>query len=146
MARAEDISWEAEEYIVPGRNTWWYVGLFTVGAGLAVLSIFLKWWTFLILIILSIVAILLSTFRPPRQIKYHLDKTSLEEGNIKHRFEDFRAFGILKEGNHFSAVLIPKKTLCIKRQSLLPRRKRRSHCRLARRSSTHGRSQTRSAR
>ena len=113
MARSESISWEAEEYIVPGRNTWWYIGLFLVGAGLSALSIFLGWWTFLVLVILSVVTILLSAFRPPRQIKYHLDKTGLTEGNVKHKFEDFRAFGILKEGSHFSAILIPKKRLSL---------------------------------
>ena len=109
MATSESITWEAEEYIVPGRNTWWYIGLFLVGAGLAALSIFLGWWTFLALIILSIITILLSTFRPPRRIKYTLNKTGLTEGNLTHKFEDYRAFGILKEGSHFSAILIPKK-------------------------------------
>ena len=40
----QDISWQAEEYIVPGRNTWWYVGLFTVAIALCVLAWFLGWW------------------------------------------------------------------------------------------------------
>ena len=114
MAKSmNDISWEAEEYIVPGRNTWWYVGLFVVGSGLVALSVFLRWWTFLALIVLSVVTILLSTFRPPRKIKYSLTKTGLKEGNLTHKFDDFRAFGILKEGNHFSAVLIPKKRFAL---------------------------------
>ena len=104
-----DISWRAEEYIVRDHDNWWFVGLFTIGAALSILAIFLEWWTFLVLIILSIIAILVSIFRPPRKIQYSLDKNGLTEGTRLHKYEDFKAFGILKEGSHFSAILIPKK-------------------------------------
>ena len=107
--KLQDISWQAEEYIVRDRNAWWYLGLFVIGGGLCVLSIFLGWWTFLVLIILSIITILISAFRPPRTINYTLNKDGLTEGNNLHKYEDYKAFGILKEGPHFSAVLIPKK-------------------------------------
>ncbi|MBR3329332.1 hypothetical protein IKG29_02270 [Candidatus Saccharibacteria bacterium] len=106
---SEKISWQAEEYIVRDHDIWWYIGLFTVGTGLSVLAVFLNWWTFLILVILSIIAILVSIFRPPRKIQYYLDKNGLTEGTKLHKYEDFKAFGILKEGSHYSAVLIPKK-------------------------------------
>ena len=103
------VAWEAEEYIVKDRNTWWYVGLFVVGGGLGVLAALLEWWTFLILIVLSVATIVISAARPPRKIQYSLDKAGLTEGGQLHKYEDFKAFGILKEGNNFSAVLIPKK-------------------------------------
>ena len=110
MAKTDkDISWQAEEYIVHDHDGWWYVGLFVVGIAFAVLAVFLKWWTFLILIILSVITILTSNLRPPRKINYTLSKKGLTEGEKLYKFEDFRAFGILKEGSHFSAVLIPKK-------------------------------------
>ncbi|MBR3176322.1 hypothetical protein IKF26_02910 [Candidatus Saccharibacteria bacterium] len=105
----KNISWEAEEYIVKDHNTWWYIGLFIVSVGLCVLSIFLGWWTFLVLIILSVIAILVSAFKPPRKIQYTLDENGLTEGSKLHKYEDFKAFGIIKESSHFSAVLIPKK-------------------------------------
>lgn len=103
------ISWEAEEYIVRTRNTWWYIGLFAVGIALSTLAAFLGWWTFLVLVVLSVIAILTSTLRPPRKIKYTLGKDGLLEGNNLHKFVEYKAFGILKEDSHFSAVLIPKK-------------------------------------
>ena len=106
---AVTISWEAEEYIAREHNFIWYVGLFIIATGFCVLSVFLKWWTFLVLIILSVVAILVSSFRPPRKIKYTLDKEGLTEGTTLHKYDEFRAFGILKEESHFSAILIPKK-------------------------------------
>ena len=107
--KIEDITWQAEEYIVPGRNVWWYVGLFVIGAGLIALSVFLQWWTFLVLIVLCIITILTSTIRPPRKITYSLTKEGLHEGQRLHKYEDYKAFGILKEGSHYSAILIPKK-------------------------------------
>lgn len=110
MAKStNEITWQAEEYIVRDRNTWWYVGLFVVAAGLCVLSVFLGWWTFLVLVVLSVVAILISIFRPPRKINYTLNNEGLTEGSTLHKYADYKAFGILKEGNYFSAVLIPKK-------------------------------------
>lgn len=109
MAKTQPISWQAEEYIIREHKAGWYIGLFVVGAGLIALSIWLKWWTFLVLVVLSIITILISNLRPPRKIQYTLDNDGLKEGDRLHKYEEFKAFGILKESNHFSAVLIPKK-------------------------------------
>ena len=109
MAKSNNISWQAEEYIVRNHTAGWYVGLFIVGIGLAVLSVFLKWWTFLVLVILSVITILVSNLRPPRKINYTLNDQGLKEGTRLHKYSDFKAFGILKESSHYSAVLIPKK-------------------------------------
>ena len=109
MVKSQNISWQAEEYIVRDRNAGWYIGLFVTGAILVTLAVFLKWWTFLALIVLSIITILISAFKPPRKINYQLDNKGLTEGDKIYEFDNFKAFGILKEGSHFSAVLIPKK-------------------------------------
>ena len=114
MAKTSDlITWEAAEYIKRTRNVWWYIALFIIGTGLCALSIFFKQWTFLILIIVCIIAILVTTSRPPRKIHYSLNKSGLTEGNRLHKYEDFRTFGILKEGSNFSAILIPKKRFAL---------------------------------
>ena len=110
---SNSISWEAEEYIVQSHNTIWYIGLFVITVALCVLAFFLQWWTFLILVVLSAITILISTLRPPRRIKYSLNQDGLTEGNSLHKYEDFRAFGILKENSNFSAVLIPKKRFAL---------------------------------
>ena len=109
MTKTQPISWQAEEYVVREHNAGWYFGLIIITAGLIALSVWLKWWTFLILVVLSVVTILISNLRPPRKIQYSLDNDGLKEGDRLHKFEDFKAFGILKEGNNFSAILIPKK-------------------------------------
>ena len=105
----QPISWQAEEYITRDHHTGWYIGLAVVTLALSALAVWQKWWTFLALVILSCVAILTSNLRPPRKIKYLLDDKGITEGSTLHKFEDFKAFGILKEGNNYSAILIPKK-------------------------------------
>ena len=109
MAKQSGISWQAEEYIPREHNVGWYFGLFGVGIALGVLAFFIQSWTFIALIVVSIIAILISSSRPPRKIQYSLDKDGLKEGEKLHKFENYKAFGILKEGSHYSAVLIPKK-------------------------------------
>ena len=94
----QPVSWQAEEYIVRDHNFWWYVGLFVVAAGLSVLAVLFQGWTFLILIILSVVTILVYSLRPPRTINYQLDNKGLKEENKLHSYEDFRSFGILDYG------------------------------------------------
>lgn len=109
VSTLKPVSWEAEEYIVYNHNFWWYVGLFVVAIGLATLAVLFKGWTFLALIILSVIAILIYILRPPRKIHYTLDNKGLTEEKTLHKYDEYRAFGILKEDSHFSAVLIPKK-------------------------------------
>ena len=111
MANQSDISWQAEEYIVREHNAGWYIGLILVGVGLSAIAVWQTWWTFLALVILSVIAILTSNLRPPRTIQYTLNKDGLYEGNNLHKYDDYKAFGIVKEDNHYSAVLIPKKRL-----------------------------------
>lgn len=107
--KLQPVSWDAEEYIIRSHNAWWYVALVLVTLGLSALAIWLQGWTFLILIILSAITILVSNLRPPRKLHYKLDDEGLTEGTKLYKYEDFKAFGILKEENHFSAILIPRK-------------------------------------
>ena len=106
--QSNSVSWEAEEYIAKNHNAWWYLGLCLVAVALSALAIFLQGWTFLALIIISIITILVFSLRSPRKIKYRIDNKGITEGKNIHKYEDFRAFGILQENGHFSAVLIPK--------------------------------------
>ncbi len=116
----QDVSWEAEEYIEYDRNIWWYICLFAVGIGLCILSFFLGWWSFIALVVVCVIAILVTSIRPPRKLQYTLDKNGLTEGGKLHKYDEFRAFGILKEGSHFSAVLIPKKRFALQVKVYFP--------------------------
>lgn len=103
------ITWEAEEYIVREKNTWWYVGLVAVSLVLVGLAVLAQAWTFLVVIVLSVVALLVYTLRPPRMLQYTLTNKGLSEGEKLYDYSEFKAFGILREGNHFAIVLTPRK-------------------------------------
>ena len=102
-------AWEAEEYIMKSHHVGWFVGLAIITIAFGTLAVFLEGWTFLALIIVSAITILIYALRPPRKLRYELTDKGLMEGGRLYAYQDYRAFGILKEEGHFSAVLIPKK-------------------------------------
>ena len=104
-----EITWEAEEYIVRDKTTWWYVGLVAVGLVLAGISVLLQWWSFLIVVVLSVVALMIYAMRPPRMLHYSLTNKGLSEGDKFYDYNDFKSFGLLQEDGHFSIVLTPRK-------------------------------------
>lgn len=104
-----DISWEAEEYIVREKTTWWYVGLVAVGLAMSGVSVLLQWWSFLAVVILSVIALMIYAMRPPRVLRYSLSNKGLSEGDKLYSYSDFKAFGLLREGPHFAIVLTPRK-------------------------------------
>ena len=103
------VAWDAQEYVVRSKNAGWYTGLIMIGIALAGLSVWQGWWTFTALVVVSVVALIVYSVRPPRVLHYELSKKGLFEGGREHKFADFRAFGVLTEGTHYSIVLVPRK-------------------------------------
>ena len=103
------ISWEAKEYVQKDKQAGWYVGLVLIGAALAALGVWAQWWSFVALVAVSVLALVVYSVRPARTLKYVLDAKGLSEGTRRYNFEDFRAFGLLQEGESFAIVLTPKK-------------------------------------
>lgn len=108
-AKTDIISWEAEEYIVRDKTTWWYVGLIAVGLALSAISVLLQWWSFLVVVILSVISLIIYAMRPPRVLRYSLSNKGISEGDKLYPYADFKSFGILQEGNHFAIALTPIK-------------------------------------
>ena len=117
---SSSVEWTGEEYISIKHNAWWYVGLTLVTAALVALGIFLQMWTFIAVVCLAAVALLVRALMPPRKINYSLSNKGLTEGGQFHPFSEFRAFGILKEGDHYSAVLIPRKKVSVQVKVYFP--------------------------
>ena len=106
---SEIINWEAKEYVVQEKNTNWFVGLIVVSLLLIIASVLLQWYTFTALIVACTVSLWLYAVRPPRTLHYSLGNKGLSEGNKLYPYEEFRSFGVLKEGRNFAIVLIPRK-------------------------------------
>lgn len=103
------ITWEAQEYVQHDKNTGWYVGLVVIGLGLIALSVWVGWWSCVLLVVVSVVALFVYTIRPPRVLKYRLDEKGLTEGEKLYAYKDYKAFGVLQDGAHFAIVLTPRK-------------------------------------
>lgn len=91
------------------KTAWWYVGLVAVGLILSGISVWLQWWSFLAVVILSVVALLIYATRPPRVLRYSLSNKGISEGDKLYEYSEFKSFGILQEGEHFAIVLTPMK-------------------------------------
>ncbi len=107
--KTDIITWDAEEYVVRDKTTWWYVGLVAVGLVLVAISVFFQWWSFLAVVVLSIVSLLIYTMRPPRVLRYSLNNKGVSEGDHLYEYSEFKSFGILNENGHFAIVLTPRK-------------------------------------
>ena len=106
---AESITWEAEEYVQHEKNTGWYIGLVAVGVVGATITFLTGLWSFGLLIIVSVLALIVYSVRPPRTLKYRLTNKGLREGEKLYEFSNMRAFSIRQDGDHFAIVLVPRK-------------------------------------
>ena len=109
MANNDAVEWEAQEYITHEKNTGWFVGLIVVALALVALSIWLRWWSFTVLIVVSAIALLMYAVRPPRKLKYVLSSRGLKEGSKTYKYDEFKSFGVLRDGTNFAIVLVPRK-------------------------------------
>lgn len=105
------ITWSAQEYVHIDKGVGWYVLFVIVVLGFIALDIFLlKSWTLSLLVVVMAVAVIVYIRRPPRTLTYALSpKQGLYVGEELYEFERFKAFGLIKDGEHHSIMLIPRK-------------------------------------
>ena len=105
------VTWTAHEYVHIDKSPVWFVLFVIVVLGLISVDIFiLKSWTFSALVVVMAVAVIIYTRRPPRELTYALSaKHGLYISERLYRFEEFKAFGLIKDGEHNSIMLIPTK-------------------------------------
>jgi len=105
------VTWTAQEYVHPDKSPLWFVLFVLVTLGLVATDIFfLKSWTFSALVIVMAIAVVIYTRRPPSTLTYGLSaKQGLYVGERLYRFDEFKAFGLIKDGEHNSIMLIPTK-------------------------------------
>lgn len=107
---SQPVSWQAQEYIHQEKSGLWFVLFGIVLFILMALAILLmKSWTFAVLLVVIAVVILFFAKRPPRIMSYSLSNKGLHIGDQLHAFSDFRAFGVIHDGQEYSVMLIPTK-------------------------------------
>jgi hypothetical protein len=105
------VSWTAQEYVHLDRSPLWFVVFIVIVLGLIAVDVFLlKSWTFSALVVVMAVALMIYIRRPPRTLTYALSPVQgLYVGEKLYHYDEFKAFGLIKDGDHFSIMLIPRK-------------------------------------
>lgn len=108
---AQTVTWSAEEYVHLDKDWWWYVVFVIVVLAFVAFDVFvLQSWTFSLLVIVMAIAVVVYIRRPPRTLTYALSgKQGLYVGEKLYHLDDFRAFGLIRDGEHHSIMLIPVK-------------------------------------
>lgn len=109
---AEDqITWSAQEAVHHEKGAMWFV-LFTVlMLGLLGLSIWTQAWSFAVLILVITVVVFIFAKRPPRELAYSLSDDGFSVDGRAHKYDEFKAFGVIKDGEDYSVMLIPVQRL-----------------------------------
>ncbi|HEU5122034.1 MAG TPA: hypothetical protein VFT59_04250, partial [Candidatus Saccharimonadales bacterium] len=106
----EPVRWQAHEYIHHEKNALWFVLFALVVVGLVLLAIFvIKSITFAILIPVMAAALLVYSHRPPRVLNYTLSRQGLHINDRLYPFSQFKGFGVIRDGEEYSVMLIPTK-------------------------------------
>lgn len=105
------VTWTAQEYVHLDKNPMWYILFVLIALALIAADIFfLKSYTFSALVIVMAIALVVYIRRPPRAITYALSaQQGLYVGERLYRFEEFKSFGLIQDGEHNSIMLIPTK-------------------------------------
>ena len=105
------VTWQAQEYVHLDRSPLWFVIFVVVTLALVAASILLlKSWSFSLLIVVMAVALVVYIRRPPRTLTYALSPAQgLYVGERLYHFDEFKSFGLIQDGGHYSILLIPRK-------------------------------------
>ena len=107
----ETITWTAQEYVHIDKGPWWFVIFAVVILGLITLDILvLHAYTLSLLVVVMAVALMVYIRRPPRALTYSLSsRKGLTVGDRLYHFNEFKSFGVIRDGDHHSIMLIPVK-------------------------------------
>lgn len=111
LTEDDPISWEAAEYIHLHKGAGWYILFFIVVLAFIAVDVFiLKSITFSVLVVVMAVAVIIYSRRAPKGLHYTLSqKHGLYIGERLYSYDEFKAFGVIKDGEHHSIMLIPVK-------------------------------------
>lgn len=106
----QPIHWQAKEFISHNRNTVWFVFFALIVVVLMAVAVFLmSSITFAILVPVMAVALIVYLRRPPRTIDYTLSRQGLHINDQLYSFAEFKGFGVIRDGQEYSVMLIPVK-------------------------------------
>jgi hypothetical protein len=111
LTQDDPINWTAQEYIHLEKNGLWFAAFAIIVLGIVALDILLlHTWTISLLVVVIAVAIIIYSRRAPRTLHYAISPAQgLYVGERLYRFDEFKAFGMIRDGEHYSIMLLPVK-------------------------------------
>lgn len=103
----EPLTWAAFEYIHQEKGKLWFTIFAILTVLLLGLTLFLQQWSFAAVVAVIAVVIVVSSKRPPRELTYSLTEEGLYIDGKLHEFDKFKAFGVVRDGEEYSVMLIP---------------------------------------
>lgn len=101
------VTWSAHEYLHQEKGTVWFVLFAIVILALIGLSVWTQAWSFTVLIVVIAAVVIVYARRPPRELTYSLTDEGLVIDGKLNQFSSFKSFGIIRDGEEFSVMLIP---------------------------------------
>lgn len=106
----ELVRWQATEHVYHEKDPLWYIIFALVVLGLIILAIFVvNSWTFAILVPVMAAALVVYAMRPPSLMNYTLSRKGLHVNDHLYNFADFREFGLVRDEETYSIMLMPRK-------------------------------------
>ncbi len=111
LTTEDPVNWTAQEYIHLEKNGLWFAIFVAIVLIVVVLDILvLHTYTISLLAVVIAVAIFVYSRRAPRTLHYAISPgQGLYVGEKLYHFDEFKAFGMVRDGQHFSIMLIPVK-------------------------------------
>lgn len=104
----EPVTWVAHEYIHQEKGTLWFVIFAVIIAVLIAIALLLMSSpSFAVLLAVIAVVVVVYSRRPPRELTYSITGEGLVVDERLHKFESFKSFGVIRDGENFSVMLIP---------------------------------------
>ncbi|USN96545.1 MAG: hypothetical protein H6797_05800 [Candidatus Nomurabacteria bacterium] len=104
---SEPVTWTAQEYIHHEKGAGWFSLFAAVIVILGGISVWTQAWSFTVLIVVIAFVIVVYSRRPPHELTYTIDDDGLTIDSTLHNFDNFKSFGIIRDGEEFSVMLIP---------------------------------------
>lgn len=106
----EPVHWQAHEYIHHEKSLLWFIVFGVIIASFLLIDLFfIRSITFGILVPVMAAALLVYSNRPPRVMDYTLSSKGIHINDFLHPFSEFRAFGVIRDGEEYSVMLLPTK-------------------------------------
>lgn len=106
----QPVRWQANEFIHHERNTIWFIVFGVIVVALTAAAIFLMdSLSFAILVPVMAAALLVYINRPPRTLEYTIGRQGVYINDHLYSFSEFKGFGVIRDGEEYSVMLIPIK-------------------------------------